>query len=152
MTNRLVLALALAVTVGCGAHAAEGTTTTTTTTPPPTTSAGATPLCSGTCPTEGARCVDERGWSCACSLYADTPCGGAYRPTRPPELAWSCAPTDPSADRGDGCPFTLPADGTRCAPSRTCRYASDGCGYSGSDANCEGGVWRLVPFRMPPPP
>ncbi|MBN8615257.1 MAG: hypothetical protein J0L92_31965, partial [Deltaproteobacteria bacterium] len=87
-----------------------------------------------------------------CLLLQSTPKCSALSPA-PPVLAWSCAPVEPDADRGDGCPFRQPAAGERCRlrGDIACRYA-EGCGYDGTDASCVGGRWSVVPFAMPPPP
>jgi hypothetical protein len=113
----------------------------------------AAPRCVGACGAEGDSCTDARGWHCRCEWQHDVICGGAYRPPNPPTLGWACAPFDPTADRGDGCPFGAPTGGQPCrvASTRSCRYAP-GCGYSGVDAACVGGRWVLAEFHMPPPP
>lgn len=113
----------------------------------------AAPRCIGACGAEGDSCTNDRGWYCRCEWQHDVICGGAYRPPNPPVLGWACAPFDPSADRGDGCPFAAPTGGQPCgAPSAlACRYAP-GCGYDGVDAACVGGRWVLAEFHMPPPP
>jgi hypothetical protein len=112
-----------------------------------------TARCVGACSAEGDACGDSRGWPCRCEWHHDVVCGGAYRPPNPPTLGWTCAPLDPDADRGDGCPFRQPRAGQACsAPaSRSCHYAP-GCGWSGVDAACVGGRWALTEFHRPPPP
>ncbi len=115
---------------------------------------GPTPRdCAGACAAEGQSCVDQRGWQCQCQWHHDQICGGAYRPPDPPVLGWSCAPSDPGADRGDGCPFEQPRAGLACSvsASMSCHYAP-GCGWSGVDASCVGGRWTVTEFHMPPPP
>ncbi len=108
--------------------------------------------CTGSC-RAGEACIDPRaGWRCECTLHADLVCGGAYREPAPPQLLWSCAPTDPGTDRGDGCPFGEPTHGARCTTARAgCSYSS-GCGYSGTTASCVGGHWQLESWAVPPPP
>lgn len=112
-----------------------------------------TPPCVGACSAEADTCTDARGWRCRCEWQRDLICGGAYRPPEPSTLAWSCAPADPDADRGDGCPFREPTDRRACraAPELTCHYA-EGCGWSGVDATCVRGRWVVRPFSRPPPP
>lgn len=109
--------------------------------------------CTGVC-VEGATCTAPPiGWSCGCVEHPDVNCGGAPRRLGPSTWAWTCTPSDPATDRGDGCPYGAPTEAAACgAPPRTCRYADSHCGYSGIDATCEGGLWHLVPYAMPPPP
>jgi hypothetical protein len=113
----------------------------------------AAPRCAGSCSAEGDACRDPRGWNCRRDWHQDQICGGAFRQLNPPELAWSCAPADPTTDRGDGCPFGEPAAGQACsAPaSLACRYAP-ACGWSGVDAACVRGRWSVTEFHLPPPP
>ena len=108
--------------------------------------------CTGACPGAGATCTRGPAWSCTCTEHADVNCGGAQRMLGPSWWAWSCVPTDDSADRGDGCPFAEPIEGSPCSGAPTCRYEQGPCGWSGVDAACVGGAWHLTAFMMPPPP
>lgn len=150
-------------TTGTGITGTTGTTSTTGTASTTGTDAGTAtttappPERNGTCLspcTEHSECDDARGWRCTCEWIHDVNCGGAQRPLMPPTLGLSCAPRDTSADRGDGCPFAAPREHARCTGASTaaCLYPSDGCGYSGTQAQCVGGRWALAGYAMPPPP
>lgn len=107
--------------------------------------------CEGSCTTSDV-CQNGFAWRCQCTEHQDVNCGGAARIEAPPTWQWECAPIDPAADRGDGCPFTQPAEGSTCAGDRSCRYGDGPCQWAGTDASCSGGAWHLVPFAVPPPP
>lgn len=80
-------------------------------------------------------------------------CGGIDRELDPPTWQWSCTPLDPSADRGDGCPFALPESGSHCPiEGARCQYSDDPCGWDGTAATCAGGTWALAGYAHEPPP
>ena len=79
-----------------------------------------------------------------CFCRAPSVCSGVPRPP-PPASAyrWECqvGPTRP-----DGCPWESPGEGTPCAGSRTCSYAT--CG--GPIYQCVNGRWALQQMVSPP--
>jgi hypothetical protein len=105
--------------------------------------------CEGAC-REGDVCQNGFALRCECALHYDPQCGGAERILDPPTWQWSCGPSDPTSDRGDGCPFAQPAEGAACSEERTCRYPSV-CGWHGQDATCATGIWHVAPFMTDPP-
>jgi hypothetical protein len=144
--------------VSCGGSS-PGTGTTAASSPPEAPIAcGATVRDTGghRCATDGEACAVLDG-SCACrATLTYTPhCGGASYRAEPivGPLAWECTPRDATADRGDGCPFSPPLDGTMCPrPELACSYGEpDGCGtFVGAVARCVGGHWA-VRVTMPVP-
>ena len=106
--------------------------------------------CEGACH-EGDVCQNGIAYRCECTLRYDRQCGGAQRIEQPPSWQWSCGPSDPTMDRGDGCPFAQPAEGAACSGHRTCRYPGE-CEWHGQDAACASGVWHVAPFMTDPPP
>jgi hypothetical protein len=110
------------------------------------------------CAVDGEACPVLDG-TCACDetiTYAPHCGGAAYEPMQsvgPP--TWQCTPTDPTSDRGDGCPFSPPLDGTMCPrPDVSCSYGGpDGCGnFAGAVAQCSAGHWAVeVSLPLPYP-
>lgn len=88
-----------------------------------------------------------------CSCDVPPQCGGAIRPP-PPEgkrFPTACTPNVPPPFRADGCPWSAPANGSKCAVTgKACSYGE--CSWSAAHATCVAGAWKITQYSGPPPP